>query len=103
MMSLTVTKRTLILMDMKSLGWARNLTGITGSCSSAESFQQGVQQLRREWLCDGDKTQRSAAAGLAETKGFARKAMRRLTTTICGQQATGPERLDLSFGCSGSC
>lgn len=57
----------LILIYIKSLGWARNPTSIIVSHSSGESFQQGVQQCQREWLCDEDKTRHSAATGPAQT------------------------------------
>lgn len=50
-----------------------------------------------------DPAQRCYGAGTDPTKGFAQRAMRHLTTTICRQQATEPERLDLFFRCSGSC
>lgn len=85
----------LILIHIKSLGWARNLIGITGSHSWAESSQQ--EGMAVWWgqdsaeLCCRARTDSSAPEG--ET----------LATTICRQQTTRLESLDLFFGCSGSC
>lgn len=69
----------LILMSMKSLGWAKNLTGITGSHPSAERFQQ----FRRECLSNGDTALLWGQHRPVHTKGFAQRAMRHSTTTIC--------------------